>query len=415
MLSDTRRDLGTTARDLLTAAAVRARANLMLEEGLAGRLTHFDVRPERLPATAAYVAETIRLNYPALEVPPHARWRHFVIDGVDRWTEIANRIEADQVERARIRIGLVVISVLLDAGAGPSWRWRDPRTGRTLARSEGLAVASLEAFASGLFSSDPARPYRVDAEQLTRLTLNELAAAFQVNVANPLEGLEGRLALLHRLGATAAADQMSFGADGRIGNLYDRLAREASARGGDLPAPLILTTLLDALGPIWPGRLTLGGLPLGDTWHHPAIAVPGETDGLIPFHKLSQWLAYSMIEPLQEAGLEVSEIDGLTGLAEYRNGGLFLDFGVLEARQRDLLSTPLKPSDEHVVEWRALTVALLDRVAPLVRAELGLSEHALPLASVLEGGTWAAGRRIARERREGGTPPVTLISDGSIF
>jgi hypothetical protein len=75
----------------------------------------------------------------------------------------------------------------------------------------------------------------------------------------------------------------------------------------------------------------------------------------------------------------------------------------------------LRPSDEPVVEWRALTIALLDRLAPLVRTKLGQSEQAMPLASVLEGGTWAAGRRIARERRAGGTPPITIISDGSVF
>ena len=56
------------------------------------------------------------------------------------------------------------------------------------------------------------------------------------------------------------------------------------------------------------------------------------TSGLVPLHKLSQWLAYSLIEPLQQAGFTVADIDGLTGLAEYRNGGLFLDTGVLVLR-----------------------------------------------------------------------------------
>ena len=55
-------------------------------------------------------------------------------------------------------------------------------------------------------------------------------------------------------------------------------------------------------------------------------------DGLVPLHKLSQWLAYSLIEPLIEAGFSITEIDGLTGLAEYRNGGLFIDAGVLVHR-----------------------------------------------------------------------------------
>ncbi len=70
--------------------------------------------------------------------------------------------------------------------------------------------------------------------------------------------------------------------------------------------------------------------------------------------------------------------------------------------------------DEFIVEWRALTVALLDELAPLVRAELGLQAHQLPLACVLEGGTWAAGRLLA-QRLRGGLPPFQIASDGTVF
>ena len=68
-----------------------------------------------------------------------------------------------------------------------------------------------------------------------------------------------------------------------------------------------------------------------------------------------------------------------------------------------------------VVEWRALTVALLDRLAPLVRERLGVSEQTFPLARLLEGGTWAAGRRLAHERRPDGAPPIRVASDGTVF
>ena len=70
--------------------------------------------------------------------------------------------------------------------------------------------------------------------------------------------------------------------------------------------------------------------------------------------------------------------------------------------------------DEFIVEWRALTVALLDELAPLVRAQLGATEDAMPLACVLEGGTWAAGRVLA-SRLRGGTPPLNIESDGTIL
>jgi len=166
-------------------------------------------------------------------------------------------------------------------------------------------------------------------------------------------------------------------------------------------ASSILAAVLDRLSPIWP-------LPMGDVWPHPAI-------GLVPFHKLSQWLSYSLIEPLEEAGIVVTDIDGLTGLAEYRNGGLFIDTGVLKPRSPTLYATALAPADEPIVEWRALTVALLDAIAPHVRSLLGVDAARMPLASILEGGTWSAGRRIAREKRADGRPPLTIVSDGSVF
>ena len=156
-------------------------------------------------------------------------------------------------------------------------------------------------------------------------------------------------------------------------------------------------------------------MPLGDCWRHPAIRRDDASDGLVPLHKLSQWLAYSLIEPLEEAGIEVVDVDGLTGLAEYRNGGLFVDTGVLRLTDPADAARTHPVSDPLIVAWRAMTVALLDRLAPLVRERLGVSAEAFPLARMLEGGTWAAGRRIAAERRPGGGPPFTIISDGTVF
>jgi hypothetical protein len=220
---------------------------------------------------------------------------------------------------------------------------------------------------------------------------------------NPLVGLEGRAALLRSLGQAV----------GRPGALFDVMADRAV--DGKLPAPVILEVLLEALGPIWPNRLSLAGVALGDCWRHPAIQRDDVTDGYVPIHKLSQWLSYSLIEPLEAAGVEVVDIDGLTGLAEYRNGGLFVDTGVLT------LADPADAGRAHpvdgllVVGWRALTVALLDKIAPMVRERLGVTAEAFPLARVLEGGTWAAGRRIARTLRADGGPPIAVISDGTVF
>jgi hypothetical protein len=405
--------MSAAALRLLTPDAVRERCALVLAAAERDALAHFACRPERLEEAAALVVDATRRAYPDLAIPYHSRWRHFVVEGHDRWAELAAPLALGREEKARARFDLAVTSVLLDAGAGPAWRWVDPRTGAVLARSEGLALASLEAFAQGLFSSRAAEPLRADAEALMALDDRALAEAFQVTGANPLVGLEGRVALLNRLGATIARDPERFGREARVGRLLDHLADQAD--GGRLEARAVLRALLLGLGPIWPGRLEQGGVNLGDTGRHPAARTGDATSGLVPFHKLSQWLAYSLIEPLEEAGMEVEGLDALTALAEYRNGGLLIDTGVLVPKHDAVLGEAHAATSEVVVEWRALTVVLIDRLAHLVRAQLGLTAAQLPLAKVLQGGTWSAGRRIARELRPDGAPPLRVLSDGTVF
>lgn len=409
-------DLAAAARRLLSARAVRERAGAMLALARDDRLFHLAVDLDRLPMAADYVVDTIRLNYPSLDIPLHARWRHFGVGGVDRWGVLARTAGwSGAAERARAAFDLAILSVLLDAGAGPAWRYREAQTGETYSRSEGLAVASLRMFAAGAFSVRPNQAPRADTTALRAMTAHRLAKGFQVGPDNPLVGLEGRAALLNRLGETVAERPDIFGREDtpRPGGLYDLLAHRA--RTGALPAGAILDALLTYLGPIWPGRITLGSTDLGDTWRHPLINAADGTAGLVPFHKLSQWLAYSLIEPLEEAGLAVTHVDGLTGLPEYRNGGLFLDLGVIRFRDEREKERAHAVSSPLIIEWRALTVALLDELAKLVRKRLGKSATELPLAKVLEGGTWSAGRRIAKERRADGAPPLCVVSDGTVF
>jgi hypothetical protein len=404
------------ARKLLSAAAVRERAHRLFDHALAGRLDHFTVDLNRLDACADEVVATVRQAYPGLDIPFHARWRHFSVGGFDRWSAVVGSASwPDRNALARAAFDLAIVSVLLDAGAGADWRYQEGRTGETYARSEGLAVASFDMFIGGAFSTRPEDPFRVDAEALIALEAEDLAQGFQVAPGNPLVGLEGRAALLNRLGRVAIDNPEVFGQadDPRPGGLFDVIA--TTAERDRIRAPAILEALLTHLGPIWPGRITLGGVDLGDTWRHPLATANDATNGLVPFHKLSQWLSYSLIEPLEWAGFQAIEVDGLTGLPEYRNGGLFLDAGVLGLNDPKE-ATKAHPVDSRlVVEWRALTVALLDRLAIPIRKKLNLQAEDFPLAKVLEGGTWAAGRRLARERRAGGSPPLTVVSDGTVF
>jgi hypothetical protein len=411
--------VAATERDalsLLTAQAVRDRAAKMLDIGLNDGLRHFRVDLGRVEDAADAVLATIRKNYPSLNVPFHARWRHFSIEGIDRWAGIADRTKwPDRAARARAEFDLAIVSVLLDAGAGAAWHYQDSASGKAIGRSEGLAIASLDMFAKGAFSSSSRDPFRVEADSLAEFSASALEQGFQASAGNPLVGLEGRADLLRRLGRLVSPRKEIFGKNDtpRPGGLFDHLV--ARAQGNAIAAPAILHEVLMQLGPIWPSRLTLAGIPLGDCWKYPAIKTNDATDGLVPLHKLSQWLTYSLIEPLQRAGVEVTDIDGLTGLAEYRNGGLFVDLGVLAFRNPADAGRAHEVDSTLVVEWRALTVALLDRLADMLRERLNRDARSLPLASLLEGGTWAAGRAAAYARRADGSPPIKVISDGTVF
>jgi hypothetical protein len=408
---------------LRSPGAIRERCREILAQGDAGELMHFRIQRERLDATADFVLATMEEHYPDSDIPFHSRWRHFQTGGIDRWGSLAATLsDCSRESIARTRIDLAVTSVLLDAGAGDHWRYvesgtdsrTDSRTNRQYARSEGLAVASFHMFAAGAFSSRPDRPLQADAKALAALDRKSLEKAFQIRADNALVGAAGRIALLRTLGQALTAHPELFGEhEPRVGKLYDYLAARAVDKR--LPATAIFAAVLTGLASIWPGRTQLGGENLGDVWHHSAIQRDDPSSGLVPFHKLSQWLSYSLVEPLEEAGLRVTELESLTGLAEYRNGGLFVDLGVLALKHPADARRAHDVGSELVVEWRALTLALLDELAVLIRSRLGLDAERLPLIKILEGGTWAAGRRAARERRDAGGPPIVVNSDGTVF
>jgi hypothetical protein len=393
---------------LQSTAAIRDRASMVLEAARRGTLAHFRLNEAALPAVAERVIAVTREHYPDLTaIPYHGRYRHFDVGGVPRLARFQQSIRDFDVEdRLRASTELVIVSVLLDAGAGTTWQYREP-DGRSFSRSEGLAVASYHLFMSGALASDHSTS--ADGLGLSSFDAARLSSAFQVTDENRLVGVAGRANLLKTLGEVVQSTPQYFDSPRpRLGDLGVWLKRASAANGGRLPATAVLDAVLKALGSIWPGRETLAGKPLGDVWRHTRF-------GLLPFHKLSQWLSYSLFEPLEAAGVVITDIDELTGLPEYRNGGLFLDGGVLELvepRQRELSH---QVSSELVIEWRALTVALLDGLANVVRDQLGLSREALPLARILEGGSWRAGRVLAAELRPGATPPLSIDSDGTVF
>jgi len=174
-----------------------------------------------------------------------------------------------------------------------------------------------------------------------------MAKAMQVASTNPMTGLEGRTSLLIKLSTALQSSSLYFGQDARPGNMLDYLEARSFHRGDKRVVRItdLWDVLIKGLAPIWPtDRTTLNGVPLGDVWPCEALAEDsaggGSSDAaeaLVPFHKLSQWLAYSLIEPIEKLlGWEFDKMgpDGktlMTGLPEYRNGMYFWQPPHLEA------------------------------------------------------------------------------------
>jgi hypothetical protein len=206
--------------------------------------------------------------------------------------------------------------------------------------------------------------------------------------------------------------------------------KNASKDGSALDISAFWDILQTLLIPVWPqDRTVVNGQSIGDAWplstlERSTATSENTSSNIQPFHKLTQWLAYSLMVPFQRIlGLQWTGTDSLTALPEYRNGGLFVDMGVLTLKQ-DSLAKGLKASghdlpmfqagDEVVVEWRAMTLVLVDKLYEIVLERMNGVQ--LSMAQLLEAGTWKSGREVAAKKRpETKSSPIIIQSDGTVF
>ncbi|KAL1864104.1 hypothetical protein Daus18300_007884 [Diaporthe australafricana] len=424
---------------LLSLRAIRERAQIVWQAAEAGELAHFDLHKDKLGDVADFVISVIKRDFGPDKydtIPPHGRWQHFDVGNVPR---VQNMIDdwkttgADDLELTRRLIDLFFVSVLLDAGAGDHWRFIEPNTDRKYERSEGIAIASLYMFNSFAFTdSTSGKTPSVNGEGLKSITGEKLATGFQVSDHNPILGMDSRAGLLRSLGESLLQNSDVFGEHGRPGNLVDYMKKTAED-SSELDVLKFWDVLQTLLIPCWPkDRTTVNGFPIGDAWplstlrkHTDPSEANDITAGIQPFHKLTQWLTYSLVVPFQRIlGIKWKNVESLTALPEYRNGGLFVDLGAItlkkEAYERGVKASgqdlPLfDAGDDAIVEWRALTLNLLDRVYEIIGSRMGQGVH-LTMAQVLEAGTWKSGREIAAQRRpETKSSPILTRSDGTVF
>ncbi|EXJ90478.1 hypothetical protein A1O1_03581 [Capronia coronata CBS 617.96] len=428
-------------KELLSLQAVRRQAQKVLAAAERGELLHFDYDADEMSSVADFVSGVIARDFGPdryHEIPPHGRWQHFDVGGVPRVAPLLARWKdngcTDEMELTRRLIDLFSVSVLLDAGAGNVWRFNEPGHDRVYSRSEGIAVASLYMFTAGAFTTDQSNPESVNGQGLSQLDEATFSRHFQLSPQNPMVGVSSRVQLLNRVGQELRKLPAIFGPEGRPGNLVDHLVKSAGS-SKVLDVELLWSCLQQLLIPSWPeGRTRINGQPIGDAWPLQVLAHEAEKQGepqtpttsIQPFHKLTQWLAYSLMVPfVRILGLAWTNQGLLTGLPEYRNGGLFVDMKALRLKP-EALAEGLRASGEElpgfsasgdvIVEWRAMTVALLDKLYAIISSRLAAQGVQLSMAQMLEAGSWKAGRELAAKYRPAtGSSPILIEGDGTLF
>lgn len=209
---------------------------------------------------------------------------------------------------------------------------------------------------------------------------------------------------------------------------------ESRTELGFLDFDVLWSVLQTLLLPSWPkDRTHVAGVPIGDSWPLEVLArvnanqkTEHGTENIQPFHKLTQWLAYSLTIPfIRILGLEWKNLEHATALPEYRNGGIFVDLGVLvlkdETLKEGLESSKEKlpsfgASSDPIVEWRSLTVSLSDVLLKLLNERFASQNVRLSLPQMLEAGTWKGGRELAAKLRpETKSSPILIQGDGTLF
>ncbi|QDG74505.1 DUF1688 family protein [Labrenzia sp. PHM005] len=381
--------------EIFKAEYVRKLSKEFLNRAVRGDLQYVTVDSSKLDQALIKTLEITKQTYPDFQIPPYGVWRLFEAGGVDRWSALASAREfqtADELLTAAS--DLAILAVYMDVSTPPGWSYEDTMAGTVATGRQATALAAINMFAAGSFSSDPVDPFRVDADALIRLETEELASGLQWNAGRDAALLKKLQRHLKRFGEALAlrADLFGEGETTRPGNLLVKLGSEG---WGSVDATAILDRLLQSLAPLWEGGAAKGDVSFGDSFEF-----SGESgqDGprTIPFHLTAQVMVYSLVEPLAWAGYEVDELDTLTGPADAEHAALFVEAGVLRitSDEADLTS---EQANDRMIELRAITGALIDQLADMLRKELEVEAEQLPLSCILEGGTNRAGAEILRE------------------
>jgi hypothetical protein len=245
---------------------------------------------------------------------------------------------------------------------------------------------------------------------MAAISAGELSCALQITTDNQIAGgVESRLDRLSLFGAYLKGhSEFGDGTCVRPGNILNVFEPSRTQ-----PIEPLFSFLAESLTHIWPGNIH-EGTAIGDAWRHSALADDPSLRGIVPIHRITQWLHYAIEPVIRDFCQGTLRTESLTGLPGYRNSGLLIDRGILLPRDPDLARRTHQLGDEPIVELRALTIGAMDYTLKRIHDSTSMDGSNFPMAK-LNGIFWRQGREIAARIRPDGAPPFKVIDRGVPF
>ena len=358
---------------------IRERAWMLLAAAERGQSDHFVPSAEAIGTVAVALADSIRADDAAVKgtaPPPLANlWHGMRRHQPGALAALGDALAGgDGLERARSGADLAALHRIIEPIG--------------LDASSPALDALVRHFAAGGWSGR-AGAVALDAPGIRRALAGDGAVAIpDALMAKLAEG--GRRQRLEQLAAGLERAPDQLGLDGRFGSLLEGLVAESAGSGGigdstgQIPAQLLVDRLAPLIDPITASTVRIGGSLAGDVWRHPLAWAEDRSRELVPFHSLLLALVLDLVEPLEEASAPLADLDQLPVPADRVLAAQMLRLGLVRSRHPAVARLRHPPGSDIVVELRALSVALCERLADRLRAELGRTAHDLPVVQIVE-------------------------------
>ena len=367
---------------------IRERVWMLLAAAERGQSDHFLLSPEAVNTVALALAKAIREAPEASGAPTAAAspalanlWQALRQHRPAALEVLGRAVAgADAVARAKSGADLAVLHRVMEpAGLPPE---------------AGALNAVVRFFAAGgCTAGSPGAPV-LDAPGLRRTLAGDGDLPLPAELGDLLAD-GARRQRLEQLAEGLEKAPDVFGIEGRFGNLLDPLLATASrstpadgttvplAGGGGLAVQTVVDTPAPVIDPIVASTVSIGGRLCGDVWRHPLAWAEDRSRELVPFHALLLALTLDLVEPLQEAGAPIGDLDELPVPAGRALAGQILQLGLVRPRHAAVARLRHPPGSDIVIELRALAVALADRLVDRLRAELGRTVHDMPVVRIV--------------------------------